>query len=94
MGALDLPPPPVVPDEDQWGDGDRPLRPEQRTPVTFTAVGIDELLMAARDRVGIVQDQERRDHLYDAIHYLEAAATTLGLKQITRTIASIDGYPG
>lgn len=59
----------------------------------LTAVAVDELLVAAHDRLGVVQDQARREHVWDAIHNLEAMARYLGLADIARQIAAFEGYP-
>jgi hypothetical protein len=92
MGTRSASPPPLVP-ADHDGD-DRPRRPEPHTPVLLTAVAIDELLVAAHDRLGIVQDQERREHLWDAIHNLEQVTDMMGCRDLRRQIAVLEGYPG
>lgn len=35
----------------------------------------------------------RREHLWDAIHNLEAVVRDLGLADLTRQIAALEGYP-
>jgi hypothetical protein len=89
MGTRSAAPPPLVP---AYHDGDdRPRRPEPHTPVLLTAVAIDELLVAAHDRLGIVQDQERREHLWDAIHNLERVAGLVAQGELRRYLATLEG---
>jgi hypothetical protein len=84
-------PPPLVRTHE---DGEeRPRRPEPHAPVLLTAVAIDELLVAAHDRLGIVQDPDRREHLWDAIHNLEQRADWLARREMLELIATLEGYP-
>jgi hypothetical protein len=82
MGTRSEAPPPLVP---AYHDGDdRPRRPEPHTPVLLTAVAIDELLVAAHDRLGIG----------DAIHNLERVAGLVAQGELRRYLATLEGYPG
>lgn len=84
-------PPPLTTD---WHGGDDrpPPRREPRSIAHLTEVAVVELLAAAYDRLTLVE-QERRDHLWDAIHHLEALRDRFATADLRRTIATLEGYP-